>query len=57
MPKSAKNVGQRTNLSTITGVKERTPTSRARTGSRVDPSHAVQKARTTRAKKVAAKKA
>lgn len=51
MPKSSKSANQRTNLSTATGAKKRTPTSRPHTGSRVDPSHTVKKARTTRAKK------
>lgn len=51
MAKSRKKVGQRTNLSAATGAKKRTPTSRPHTGSRVDPSHGVTKARATRAKK------
>ena len=45
--------GQRGNLSSGSGRKERSPTSTSHKGSRVDPSHLTEKARDTRAKKVA----
>ena len=48
--------GQRTNTTSASGRKERSPTSTPRTGSRVDPSHTVDKARTDREKKAATPK-
>lgn len=45
--------GQRGNLSSGSGRKERSPTSAAHKGSRVEASHLVEKARGDRAKKVA----
>ncbi len=45
--------GQRTNNTSASGRKERSPTSRPHSGSRVDPSHTVEKAREDRAKKSA----
>lgn len=50
--------GQRSNTTSASGRKERSPTRTPHAGSRSDPSHAVEKARGERAKKAAgAKKA
>lgn len=43
--------GQRQNLTSASGSKERSPTSSSHTGSRVEPSHGVDKAREFREKK------
>ncbi len=48
---SGKKGGQRSNLSSGSGRKKRSPTSTARKGSRVDPSHEVEHKREERAKK------
>jgi hypothetical protein len=46
--------GQRRDTNSSSGRKQRSPTSRAASGSRVDPSHTKEKAREDRAKKTAA---
>lgn len=51
MAATSKKGGQRTNLSSGSGRKKRSPTSTARKGSRVDPSHEVEHKREERAKK------
>lgn len=48
--------GQRSNLTSSSGRKQRSPTSTAHRGSRVEPSHITEKARATRTKKSARKK-
>lgn len=45
--------GQRSNLSSGSGRKKRSPTSTSRKGSRVDPSHQIELKREQRAKKAA----
>lgn len=46
-----KSGGQRTNTTSASGQKKRSPTSKSSTGSRVEPSHTTEKARTVREKK------
>lgn len=53
MAKNYSGHGQRTNTTSATGRKERSPTSTPHTGSRVEPSHGTQQARTKRAAKTA----
>ncbi len=59
MATTSRSGGQRPNLSSPSGQKQRSPTTIGHTGSRVDPSHTAEAARDTRAKKTAkqAKKA
>ena len=45
--------GQRSNLTSASGRKERSPTNSAHSGSRADPSHTTRKARDERTQKAA----
>lgn len=54
--KGNKKGGQRTNTTSASGRKTRTPTTPSGKGSRVEPSHLTEKAREVRAQKAATKK-
>jgi hypothetical protein len=56
MAGSGKQGGQRGNLSSSSGRKQRSETSSSHGGSRVDPSHMTERARTEREKKAGKKK-
>ena len=47
----SKSGGQRSNTTSASGQKKRSPTSKSSTGSRVEPSHTADKIRTVREKK------
>lgn len=53
MPTSKKPAGQRDTLTSASGRKQRSETMIAHTGSRVEPSHVIERARDTREKKAA----
>ncbi len=53
MATTSRSGGQRNNLSSSSGRKQRSPTTIAHTGSRVDPSHTAEQAREAREKKSA----
>lgn len=53
MGTTSRSGGQRSNLSSSTGQKRRSPTSHGQTGSRVDPSHTAEQTRATREKRTA----
>ena len=53
MATTSRSGGQRPNLSSPSGRKQRSPTTIAHTGSRADPSHTAEQARETRIKKSA----
>ena len=53
MATTSRSGGQRSNLSSPSGRKQRSPTTIGHTGSRVDPSHTAEQAREARAKKSA----
>lgn len=55
--KGNKKGGQRTNTTSASGRKTRTPTTPSGKGSRVEPSHLTEKAREVRAQKAATQKA
>ena len=57
MPAPKKSAGQRGSLTSSSGRKQRSATSTSHTGSRVEPSHEVERVRVTRDTKTAAKAA